>query len=175
VDLRQLKTFRVVAATLSITQSAAALGYAQSSVTAQIQGLEANLGVPLFDRLGKRLVLTEAGERLLRYADRLLALGRAPDRGRHTNGLAQRQMVIPCLAGFYGRGSPGTMTSSTRARLAPAPRSLHCSDSMPCWRPRPAPPERLTGRTRWATPSAGSISARTRWPGHLRARPGGPF
>ncbi|HYN90098.1 MAG TPA: LysR family transcriptional regulator, partial [Ardenticatenaceae bacterium] len=74
MELRQLATFRMVAATLSFTQAAAALGYVQSSVTAQIQALEGELGVRLFDRLGKRIALTDAGERLLRYADQMLAL-----------------------------------------------------------------------------------------------------
>ncbi|MBA3947045.1 MAG: LysR family transcriptional regulator [Herpetosiphonaceae bacterium] len=46
----------------------------QSSVTTQIQALEADLGVPLFDRLGKRVQLTDAGVRLLRYADQVLTL-----------------------------------------------------------------------------------------------------
>jgi len=74
MELRQLSTFRVVAATLSFTQAAVSLGYVQSSVTAQIQALEADLGVPLFDRLGKRVVLTDAGRRLLAYAEKILAL-----------------------------------------------------------------------------------------------------
>ncbi len=74
MELRQLETFRVVAGQLSFTRAAAALGYAQSSVTAQIQALEAELGAALFDRLGRRVVLTEAGQRLLGYADRLLTL-----------------------------------------------------------------------------------------------------
>jgi DNA-binding transcriptional LysR family regulator len=74
MELRQLSTFRVVATTLSFTRAAAALDYAQSSVTAQIQALEDDLGVPLFNRLGRQVVLTDAGQRLLTYADRLLAL-----------------------------------------------------------------------------------------------------
>jgi DNA-binding transcriptional LysR family regulator len=74
MDLRQLATFRMVATTLSFTRAAAALNYVQSSVTAQIQALEEELGVPLFDRLGKRVVLTEAGKRLLWYAEKLLIL-----------------------------------------------------------------------------------------------------
>jgi DNA-binding transcriptional LysR family regulator len=74
MDLHTLQTFRVAARTLSFTQTAAALGYAQSSVTAQMKALEESLGVPLFDRLGNRLQLTEPGERLRSYADRLLAL-----------------------------------------------------------------------------------------------------
>lgn len=74
MELRTLATFRTAAATLSFTQTAAALGYVQSSVTAQIQQLERELGVALFDRFGNRLALTEAGRRLLAYADRLLML-----------------------------------------------------------------------------------------------------
>ena len=74
MELRQLETFKAVAANLSFTRAASALGYAQSSVTAQVQVLEAELGVRLFDRLGRRIVLTDAGERLLAYADRILGL-----------------------------------------------------------------------------------------------------
>jgi DNA-binding transcriptional LysR family regulator len=74
MEIRQLETFRAVAAQLSFTRAAAALGYAQSSVTAQVQALEAELGVNLFDRLGRRVALTDAGDRLLEYADRLLSL-----------------------------------------------------------------------------------------------------
>ena len=74
MELRQLRAFRMVATTRSFTQAAAALGYVQSSITAQIQALESSLGVPLFDRLGRQVALTDAGQRLLGYADRLLAL-----------------------------------------------------------------------------------------------------
>ena len=74
MDLRQLKTFQVVAATLSFTRAAELLDYAQSSVTAQIRALEEELGVPLFDRLGRRVALTDSGARLLEYADKLLSL-----------------------------------------------------------------------------------------------------
>lgn len=74
MELRQLQTFRTVAGCLSFTRAAEQLNYAQSSVTAQVRALEQDLGVPLFERLGKRVMLTEAGERLVRYADQLLKL-----------------------------------------------------------------------------------------------------
>lgn len=70
----QLRTFRTVAATLSFTRTAEMLDYAQSSVSAQIRGLEEELGMPLFNRIGRRVVLTEAGKRVLDYSDRVLAL-----------------------------------------------------------------------------------------------------
>lgn len=74
MELRQLTTFRTAATSLNFTRTAALLGYAQSSVTAQIQALEEELGVALFDRVGKRVSLTEAGQRLLWYANKLLNL-----------------------------------------------------------------------------------------------------
>src|SRR5262245_21837871 len=74
MDLRQFTTFRTLARTLSFTRTAAELNYVQSNVSAQIRALESELGVRLFDRLGRRVVLTDAGCRLLDYADRVLAL-----------------------------------------------------------------------------------------------------
>lgn len=74
MELRQLKTFRVVANLLSFNKAAGQLHYAQSSISAQIQILEEELGVQLFDRLGKRVQLTEAGVRLLQYANKILDL-----------------------------------------------------------------------------------------------------
>jgi DNA-binding transcriptional LysR family regulator len=74
MELRQLKTFQTVAATLSFTRSAELLDYAQSSVTAQIRALEDELGVQLFDRLGRHVALTNAGTRLLDYAEKILSL-----------------------------------------------------------------------------------------------------
>ena len=74
MELRHLATFRTLATTLNFTQTAALLGYVQSSVSAQIQELEAELGVLLFDRLNKRVILTDEGQRLLIYAEKLLSL-----------------------------------------------------------------------------------------------------
>ncbi len=74
MEIRQLRTFRSVAVLLSFHRAAEQLHYAQSSISAQIQSLEAELGVQLFDRLGRRILLTEAGERLLQYAEKILDL-----------------------------------------------------------------------------------------------------
>jgi len=62
MELRHLATFRILATTLNFTQTAALLGYVQSSVSAQIQELEAELGVLLFDRLNRRVILTDEGQ-----------------------------------------------------------------------------------------------------------------
>jgi DNA-binding transcriptional LysR family regulator len=71
---RNLRTFVAVASTLSITRAAETVHLTQSSVTEQIQALEAELGTPLFERSQRRLELNEAGKRLLPYAEKLLAL-----------------------------------------------------------------------------------------------------
>jgi DNA-binding transcriptional LysR family regulator len=74
MELRQLAAFDAVVRTGSVTRAAIDLNYVQSSVTAQIQALEADLGVQLFDRIGRRLALTEAGRQLAPIAQRMLAL-----------------------------------------------------------------------------------------------------
>ena len=68
MEIKHLKTFEAVARTLNFTKAAEELHYVQSSVSAQIQSLENDLGVPLFDRMGRTIRLTEAGQRLLKYA-----------------------------------------------------------------------------------------------------------
>ncbi|ARU62557.1 LysR family transcriptional regulator [Tumebacillus avium] len=77
MEIRQLNTFKVVAEVRGFTKAAEQLGYAQSSVTAQIQALEEELGTPLFDRLGKKIMLTDAGERLLPFATEMLRMHNA--------------------------------------------------------------------------------------------------
>jgi len=72
MELRQLKTFRTVSTLLSFNRAADVLNYAQSTISAQVKALEEDLGVRLFDRLGKRIVLTEAGELLSQYAQKML-------------------------------------------------------------------------------------------------------
>ncbi|MFB7497691.1 LysR family transcriptional regulator [Streptomyces sp. NPDC056161] len=77
MEIRHLVTFQKVATLLSFTRAAEELSYAQSSVTTQIRALETSLGVELFDRLGGRIRLTPAGEKLLEYAEQILALADA--------------------------------------------------------------------------------------------------
>jgi DNA-binding transcriptional LysR family regulator len=74
MEIRQLRTFQAVAQMLSFNRAAERLHYAQSSISAQIQALEEELDVKLFDRLGRRILLTEAGDRLLQYAGKILDL-----------------------------------------------------------------------------------------------------
>lgn len=74
MELRQLETFLCVARRRSFTRAAEELHLTQPAVTRQIAALEAELKTPLFDRLGKSVPLTAAGEMLLRYAGQILRL-----------------------------------------------------------------------------------------------------
>jgi DNA-binding transcriptional LysR family regulator len=77
VDIRQLQTFKAVADYRSFNKAAKAIHYAQSTVSAQIMALEEDLGVKLFERLGRSIVLTEVGASLYQYACKILELAEA--------------------------------------------------------------------------------------------------
>jgi DNA-binding transcriptional LysR family regulator len=72
VTFRQLQVFLAVAQQGSYTRAAELLYLSQPAVSHQIRQLEENIGLPLFDTLGKRLLLTEAGQELERYARSIL-------------------------------------------------------------------------------------------------------
>lgn len=72
MEIRQLKTFWTLASTLSFSRTAELLNYVPSTVTMQIKALEEDLGVKLLDRLGKNVVLTDAGHQLLPYAKKIV-------------------------------------------------------------------------------------------------------
>tara|TARA_R110002096_G_scaffold426421_1_gene636168 strand:- start:59012 stop:59896 length:885 start_codon:yes stop_codon:yes gene_type:complete len=74
MDTRQLKTFRKIAENLSFSKTAEELNYAQSTISAQIRSLENELRLTLFDRLGKKVVLTEQGKSVLEYANRFMSI-----------------------------------------------------------------------------------------------------
>jgi DNA-binding transcriptional LysR family regulator len=68
MEVRQLQMFCILADELNFTRTSQRVHTVQSNVTAQIKTLEAELGVRLFDRLGRRVVLTEAGRRFYPFA-----------------------------------------------------------------------------------------------------------
>ncbi|SAL09323.1 LysR family transcriptional regulator [Caballeronia peredens] len=104
MDLSALTIFRAVVRENGVTRAAAKLNRVQSNVTTRIRQLEETLGVDLFIRDGRRLVLTPAGETLLPYAERLLALA---DEARHAVSENRPQ----------GRLRLGTMESTAASRL----------------------------------------------------------
>ncbi len=71
---RRLQVFHTVAGVLSFTRAAELLHMTQPAVTHQIRQLEEELNARLFDRSNNRISLTAAGEQVLEYADRIIAL-----------------------------------------------------------------------------------------------------
>src|SRR5215210_282454 len=74
MDVADLVTFEAVARSGSMTRAAQELVTVQSNVTARVQRLEQELGVPLFYRHSRGVTLTSAGERLTPYAERIRQL-----------------------------------------------------------------------------------------------------
>lgn len=72
MEIRNLITFVRIAEVQNFSKSAEQLGYSQSAVTMQIKQLEEELHTRLFERIGKQVRLTQAGERLLPYALEIL-------------------------------------------------------------------------------------------------------
>ena len=73
MELHQIRAFVTVARVGNVTKAAEVLCVTQPAVTAQIKGLEASLGVALFDRSGGRMALTRAGEQLLASATAVMS------------------------------------------------------------------------------------------------------
>lgn len=75
LNYHHLRYFWIVAHEGTITRAAKQHNIAQSALSMQISALEAYLGQPLFERVGRRLVLTEAGSIALDFADAIFAKG----------------------------------------------------------------------------------------------------
>ena len=119
MNLTHLRTFVAIADAGGIARAGAHLNLSQPAASRQILALEADLGVQLFDRVGRRLLLTSEGEHLLRHCRRLLTdadslteRARALKTGQ-TGVLrvgATPQTIESLLAKFltaYGRRHPG--------------------------------------------------------------------
>lgn len=74
MDLKGLQIFIEVAEQRSFTRAGERLGYSQPTISFQIRQLEQELGVPLFDRIGHTVTLTDAGRQALQYAQRICNL-----------------------------------------------------------------------------------------------------
>ena len=72
LDTRQLRAFVTLARRGSFTLAARDLHLSQSAVSHSMKALETDVGCRLFDRMGKKVLLTQAGEQLLQHADRIL-------------------------------------------------------------------------------------------------------
>lgn len=85
MDLRHLRSFAAVADTLNFTEASLRVSLSQPALSRQILDLEHELGLRLFDRLGRRVVLTTDGEALLPYCFTLL---------KHADSFAERARAL---------------------------------------------------------------------------------
>ena len=93
LNFNHLHYFWSVAHEGSLTRAAERLNLSQSAVSVQIQKLERQIGHPLFDRLGKKLILTEAGQIALDYADTVFKAGDELISTLRGRPLASRQIL----------------------------------------------------------------------------------
>src|SRR5438105_12198395 len=113
LNLHQLATFQVVARHSSYVRAAEELHFSQPAVSAQIRQLEESLGVKLFDQIGRKTHLTQAGEELYNYSQKIFTLIdetletmealRSPHSGRLSVGADTTvgTYVIPGLLGKF--------------------------------------------------------------------------
>lgn len=73
MDLKYLNTFRVIVEEGGFAKAAERLNYTQSTITFQIGQLEQELSTSLFEKIGRKMVLTKAGEHLIPYVDEVLS------------------------------------------------------------------------------------------------------
>ncbi|MDQ8205621.1 LysR substrate-binding domain-containing protein [Pelagicoccus sp. SDUM812003] len=116
MELRHLRYFTVVAAEEHFRNAAERLNIAQPALSQQIRQLEDQIGVALFERIGRGVRLTEAGKLFWDYADRILALSQESieavqeieglTRGRLNLGIAQTPNsfhAAPIISAFKAR------------------------------------------------------------------------
>lgn len=108
MDTRQLAAFCAVVERRSFSQAAEQLGVTQPAVSLQIRSLEKRLGLQLLDRSGRRVEPTEAGNRLYRSAQRLLAVEEQllADLGDETEGELGGRLEIGASTGPGGTVLP---------------------------------------------------------------------
>ena len=98
LNYNHLRYFWAVAREGNLTRTAAALNVSQSSLSVQIAKLEQRLGHRLFDRVGRHLALTEAGQIALEHADAIFASGEDLIATLRDSGKAREQVRIGALA-----------------------------------------------------------------------------
>lgn len=94
MEIIDLHTFAAVARCGGITRAAGELNTVQSNVTNRIRSLESVIGTPLFERHARGMTLTDAGQRLLPYVDRLHALSNEARSAARDDGTAKGPLTI---------------------------------------------------------------------------------
>ena len=104
LEVRHLSLVNEIASTGSVTRAAERLHLTQSALSHQLRDIESRLGIQMFLRLGKRMVLTPPGERVLAAAQRVLAeIGRAEEdlKLMTQNGKGVLRLCTQCNTGYH--------------------------------------------------------------------------
>lgn len=120
--LRQFRVFEAVASRLSFTQAAKALHLSQPAVSMQVKLMEEQVGLPLFEQLGKQIYLTEAGQEIYHYsraigqllseAEEVINELKGAHRGRLTIAVASTaNYFVPTLLGIFHERFPQVTVS----------------------------------------------------------------
>lgn len=109
MEIRQLKAFLVIAETQTFTAGARRLGITQAAISMQIRQLEDELGIQLFTRTPRRVIITEAGEALLDRARRIL--------NDHDGAVAE---IAEIAGGQFGRLRIGTASGTFAMNQLPS-------------------------------------------------------
>ncbi|HCY88224.1 MAG TPA: hypothetical protein DHV36_24010 [Desulfobacteraceae bacterium] len=128
MEFRQLNTFLCVADELSFTRAAQRLCMAQSSVSAQIKALEDELAVKVFDRIGRRVLLTDAGRKLYTYARRMTEMTREMRSQFSNDDYIRGSLTVrvpETIASIY---MPGIIKAFVRDHPKVSLRMINCSD-----------------------------------------------
>ena len=117
MDTRQLAAFCAVVERRSFSQAAEQLGVTQPAVSLQIRSLEKRLGLQLLDRSGRRVEPTEAGRRLYRSAQRLLAVEEQllAELGEEAEGELAGRLELGASTGPGGTVMPVVLAEFQRA------------------------------------------------------------
>ncbi len=110
LNLHQLRIFQAVAQQRSYSRAAEVLFLSQPGVSLQVKALEKSIGLPLFEKVGRTLRLTEAGKELLNYSERIFAL------------MDETQLVLEELSG--ARRGTVKVAASTSAGIYIVPAAL---------------------------------------------------
>lgn len=109
MEIRQLKAFLAIAEAKTFTAGARRLNVTQAAISMQIRQLEEEVGLPLFTRTPRRVILTEAGEHLLERARKILR--------EHDSALAE---IAEVAGAEYGRLRIGTASGTFAMHQLPA-------------------------------------------------------
>jgi DNA-binding transcriptional LysR family regulator len=122
ITLRQFRVFEAVASRLSFTQAAKALHLSQPAVSMQVKLMEEQVGLPLFEQIGKQIYLTEAGQEIYHYsraigqllseAEEVINELKGSHRGRLTIAVASTaNYFVPTLLGIFHERFPEVTVS----------------------------------------------------------------